>query len=273
MKISNTVFIDDVDIRTLGLHLLADHDNPIISGTRDYGVAIPGMNGALDYGSDLEPIQFNIPLYIPAANPMELQTMVRKVKSILLDAYGKPRTFKLTFGYETDKYYNVRVSGNVPIDRIFARSGRFVLPLICHEGHALSVARNDEVTWGNTVIPFSSEYTLGHTGDGSKSFTVEGSTIVTLTGNNIRPILHITGSGTDVEIEWGGKSMNLGTFTDATWVFDLGEYVVLKNGALALHLITGDWITMEFTKGDNLINVNGSGLDLTFRVEFRDRYF
>lgn len=268
-----TIYIDDVDVRSLGLLYLADHDNPIISGTRDNGLVIPGRHGALDFGAELEPILFNVPLGIPTKNKYDLQAMVRKVKSILLDAYGKPKTFKLKFGYEPDKYYNVRVTGGVPIEKIFGRSGQFSLPLICHEGYALSVAKNDEVTWGSMAIPFYSDYTFGHTGDGTKSFAVEGETIVTLTGNNIRPIIHVSGTGTNVTIGWGGKTLTLGTFVEATWVIDLGEYVILKDGALSLHLISGDWLTMDLTKGDNLISINGSDLNLTFRVEYRDRYF
>ena len=151
--------------------------------------------------------------------------------------------------------------------------GRFSIPLICYDGHALSVAMNDEVTWGSTVIPFASDYTMGHMGVGTKTFTSSGSTIINVTGDNIRPILHVTGSGTNVSVKWGDKTLTLGTLTNATWAIDLKEFEVTRNGVNAMHLIKGDWLNMELEQGDNTVTVNGSGLNLTVSFQFRDLFY
>jgi len=267
------VYFDNVEVGDLNVSLLENHEHPLLSGTRDNIITIPEVAGAIDYGGTLEPIAFNLPMGFLRKNRMELQWTVRQVKALLIDGNGKPKTFKLKFGYEPDKYYNVRYSGGIPIDRLIAKIGQFNLPLICYDGHALSVAMNDEVTWGSTVIPFASDFTMGHMGDGAKTFTGNGSTIINVTGDNLRPVLHVTGSGTNVSIKWGGKTLTLGTLANATWAIDLKEFEVTKDGSNAMHLIKGDWLNMDLMQGDNTVTVNGSGLNLTVSFQFRDLFY
>jgi phage-related protein len=267
------VYFDGVEIQTLNIRMLEGHENHIAPGTIDRQVYIPGQTGAYDFGADLDVIPFNLPLGIRGKSRLDMQHTVRQFKKLIIDEYGKPKTFQLKFGYEPDKYYNVRFSGDISIERVLAM-GKFTLPLTCHEGHAWSVAQNDEVTWGSEVIPFASDFTFGHTGDSVKIIYGNDTSVnVTVTGKNIRPIIKISGTGTNVTIGWSGKTISLGSFEYGTWLIDLGEYVVLKDGLLALHLISGEWLTMELVQGDNLIAINGSDLDLAFSVEFRDRYY
>ena len=267
------VYFDDIHVKELGIRMRTGHEHPLLAGTRDRITSIPGVAGAYDYGSDLEPIPFDLPFSAYEETPIKLQQVLKSIKSILLDKRGKPRTFKLKFGYEADRYYNVRYESGVPIERLIGGMGRFNIPLICYDGHALSVAMNDEVTWGSTVIPFASDYQMGHMGDGAKIFTSSDSTIINVTGDNIRPILHVTGSGTNVSIKWGGKTLTLGTLTNTTWAIDLKEFEVTKDGLNAMHLIKGDWLNMELEQGDNQVTVNGSGLSLTVSFQFRDLFY
>lgn len=268
------VYIDGAGLRELNLYLLQDHEHPLMTGTRDRIITIPGMPGAYDFGADLEPIPFNLPIGFIRKSRSDIQRTARKIKTLLIDGEGKPKTFKLMFGYEPDKYYNVRFTGQIPIERLISQIGQFGLPLICFEGHAWSTAKNDEVVWGSETITFESEsYTYGHSGDGAKTFTSSGSTNVTVSGDNVKPIIRIVGKGTNVTITCGGRTFSLGSFVDANWLIDLNEYVVLKDGVNAIHLIKGNWIGMELTQGDNKIDVNGSGLVLDFSVEFQDRYY
>src|SRR5690606_9428265 len=153
------------------------------------------------------------------------------------------------FGYEPDKYYNVRYSGFVPIERLL-RTSQFVLPLVCYEGFANSVVKNDEITWGSTVLTFNAPYTFGHAGDGEKTFTSPGTTSVNVAGASITPIIHIIGTGTNVAISFGGKTINLGTFTNTTWEIDLGKFEATKDGISALGIINelnpdGAWLDMK----------------------------
>lgn len=268
------VFLGDMEIQDLNLYLLEGHGHPLMTGTRDKIIAIPGMPGAYDYGADLESIAFSLPLVAIRKNRMDIQRMVRVVKSLLIDGQGYPKTIKLIFGYEPDKYYNVRYTGQIDIERILGQTGSFMIPLTCFDGHAWSTAKASEVVWGSETITFENDvYQFGHSGDGTKTFDSPGATIVTVSGGNVHPTLNITGSGTDVTVKCNGKDFTLGSFTDANWIVDLKEYAVIKNGVNAIHLIQGKWIGMELTQGENEIEISGSGLDLDFSVDFRDRYF
>lgn len=271
-KTGHSFYLDDVDIIDYGFFMEPGHENPALVDGRNYVSSVPGMPGQLFYGNDPGPIPFSIPINTLQQNRFDLQQQVRLLKSIFHDSNGRKKTVKLKFSYEPDKYYNVRYDGDVSFERIF-ESGRATLPLICDEGFALSVAENDEITWGSEDITFTADFTLGHMGSGEKMFTAPGTTTFTVTGANLRPSLHVTGSGTDVTIGWGEKVMSLGTFTDATWLIDLQNFEVLKDGMNALHLISGDWLDMVLTQGDNTIEVNGSGLNLTLRAEYRDRFY
>lgn len=265
------VYFDDVEIRDMNVYLLEGHEHPLIAATRDRTTSLPGVPGAYDYGADMDPIPFNLPLGTHGKNRIEVQQRARKFKTLLLDGNGKPKTFKLKFGYEPDKYYNVRYYGQVPLDRLL-RLGSFTIPLICYEGYAQSVVKNNEITWGSKVLTFTAPYSFGHAGDGAKTFTSSGSTVITVTGNNLRPIIKVSGSGTNVKISWAGKTMDLGSFSNANWNIDLEEFEATKDGKNVMNVIKGDWLDMELHQGENTINVTGSGLNLTFRVEFRDRY-
>lgn len=269
-----TVFFNEVDIKDLGFRLLHDHDNPMISGTRDRTISIPGKHGAYDFGADLEPISFMLPFYFSADDVQNAQNRVRLMKSMLLDGSGHPKTFKLTFGYEPDRFYNVRFTGHMSIDRMIGRSGRFELPLICYEGLAWSTAESSEVVWGSETITFENEaYHYGHSGDGEKEFTTPGTTVVNVSGGNVQPILNIDGKGKNVNIKCNGKNIKLGTFSNANWIVDLDEYTILKNGENAIHLIDGNWIGMSLIEGKNTLEVNGNNLDLNLRISFKDRFF
>jgi hypothetical protein len=126
---------------------------------------------------------------------IEIQRAIRLLNAHLIDNHGRPKTFKLKFGYEPDRYYNVRYSGQIPVERLFGRIGKAANPLICFEGLAYSVAKNHEVTWGITIISFASDFLMGHTGSGAVEIRSNTSTIVSLTGVNLRPIIIVSGSG------------------------------------------------------------------------------
>lgn len=269
----HTIYINDVDIREYGYFMNTGHSNPLLSEGSDRFVTIPGRPGQLFYSNDAGPIPFEIPLTTIQSNPIDLQSKVRLMKSIFLDDFGRKKTVKLVFGYETDKYYNVRYSGDVPIERIFSRIGQFTLPLICDDGYALSVVKSSDVTWGDETITFMNEiYTYGHS-SASPQITGSGESFsVTVVGGAVRPVLTIIGIGDDVVIGWDGKSFGLGS-VNGTVIVDLHEYVLMRDGVYALHTIKGDWLSMYLSPGDTNIEVTGNGLDLSINFDFRDRFF
>ncbi|PAD67032.1 hypothetical protein CHH83_20920 [Bacillus sp. 7586-K] len=267
---------DDVPIIELNLKCKLDHDHPALSSTVDYTTTIPGMHGAYDFGADMGPKPFNLPMEIVGVRSNnEIALIIRKIKKMLLDGYGRPKYFKLSFDYEPDKYYNVRYSGNLPIERL-VHKGKFTLPLTSFDAVAHSVVANNEVTWGSTVLTFAStSYTFGHKGSKTHNITGTKTIVETVTGDTLRPIFNIKGSGINVKVSANGQSFSLGTFSNTTWLIDGENYTVLKNGVNGLsdynkNYPEGDWI--ELLYGDNDITISGIGLNLTFEVRFRDKY-
>lgn len=136
--------LGDKTAAELGLRLLEDNDDPILPPTRDYTMNIPGKHGAWDFGADLEPKQFMLPCAFVAdgttyerPSERELQRYVRKLSTHLLDRYGCPKTLKLIMHREPDKFYYVRYSGSLSIERILYQSvGFFTLPLTAFDPYA-----------------------------------------------------------------------------------------------------------------------------------------
>lgn len=119
----------------LGLRLKYTSDRPILPSTVDRTVSIPGRNGLMDFGADVGQRQFNLECGMIYNNHIELQTAVSKLAAFLHDPYGRPKTMKLILDSQPERYYNVRYSGSLPIDRI-AGFGEFTLPLVGFDPYA-----------------------------------------------------------------------------------------------------------------------------------------
>ncbi|MFC9728353.1 phage tail domain-containing protein [Bacillus cereus] len=269
--------IDGKSLNQLGLALLPGFQHPAAPPIRDYTVSIPGRPGAYYFGSDIDPLEFNLPLIIkPQENRFELAAAIRKMVTAFIDYYGKPKLVKLIYDYEPDKYYLVQYSGSLPIDRYFSL-GKFELPLIAYDPNAYSVVSNDEITWGSQNITFENMiYTYGHNGGGQvEKVTSSKLYSVFVSGLVQNPIITINGSGANVIVSANGKSFSLGTFNNTNWLIDGNTWTVLKNGANGLsdynkNYPTGSWL--EFIPGDNKISINGTSLNLTIQVKFRDKF-
>jgi len=112
----------------LNIRVLKGTQEPITAATRDRLLTIPGRHGAYDFGADLSVRLFALECAIMADNPADLQAKIRALAAHLMDSQGHPRTLELVFDVEPDRYYNVRYSGNLPVERL-AATGLFTLPL------------------------------------------------------------------------------------------------------------------------------------------------
>ncbi|PFS27745.1 phage tail protein [Bacillus cereus] len=269
--------IDGKRLNELNLALLPGYQHPAAPPIRDYTVSIPGLPGAYYFGSDVDPLEFNLPLIIkPQEDRFLLSAAIRKMVAAFIDPYGKPKEVKLIFDYEPDKYYKARFSGSIPIDRYF-RMGKFELPLIAYDPYPYSVVTNDDVTWGSQNITFeNTSYTYNHTGGGKiQTITSPQAYRVFVSGLVQRPIITMSGSGSNVIVSVNNKSFSLGTFGNTNWLIDGNNWTVLKNGENGLsdynkNFPQGDWL--ELVQGENNIAVYGTGLNLTMQVKIRDKF-
>ena len=102
----------------LGIELIKDSRIMIAPRTRDRTEEIPGRDGEWDYGSDYRVREFRLRFaFVDCTNETEVQTAMRLLAGHLIDPYGKPKNFELSFVSESGVYYTVRQSQAIEIKR------------------------------------------------------------------------------------------------------------------------------------------------------------
>lgn len=264
--------IDGKRLNELNLALLPGFQHPAAPPIRDYTVSIPGRPGAYYFGSDIDPLQINLPLIIkPQEDRFLLTAAIRKMVAAFIDPYGKPKEVKLIFDYEPDKYYLVRYSGSIPIDRYF-RMGKFELPLIAYDPHAYSVLQStQEIRWQD-MVPWMSDIPINFK---QTSYTV--TTPQTLTVENygqkvVRPVIEINGSANNLAFTLKGERFFLGSFTNSSFLIDAERYAAIKNEQNFLFQLQGNLEKLELMPGAHAIPIAGSNLNINVAFKYRAKY-
>lgn len=130
-----SVWIDDTELQSLGVTVTLDSEEPMLPSFRTSTVTIPGRHGAYDFGGDKDVRNFALNCVFQRQSYTDLKAQIRDFVMLFLDNYGRPKTVKLRFGDEPEKYYNVKVGGGIPIERL-ANLGFFTLPLIAYDPFA-----------------------------------------------------------------------------------------------------------------------------------------
>ncbi|PPA70032.1 phage tail domain-containing protein [Jeotgalibacillus proteolyticus] len=265
------VYIDDYLLQDDGLIITLDSEESLLPPVRNNSVTIPGRPGAYDFGGEFDVRPFNLICVKFSDSHTNFKFDTRKFSGRFKDQYGKLKTVKLRFGDEPDKFYWVRLTSGIPIEKL-AKNGRFVLPLTAYDPAAYSIVTSDEVTWGSTELTFASSYEFGHMGTGVVNVTAPQTINYTVTGDYLKPKIEITGSATSLTISANGRSISLPSFSNVTWVIDGEMYDVLKNGQNAIGEVIGPFNPIEFFNGDNELQITGTGLNFTLKVPIRDKY-
>lgn len=256
----------------LGLEIEPEYQRPMAAPTRDYTVSIPNRHGAWDFGADLGPKPFSLPCHLTEETAAGLQAAIDQVTNHLFDATGRPRTLKLVFEEDPEKYTMVRFSGSLPINRIFG-IGKFTLPLIAYDPFKYLFVLNNEITWESKEITFEMRnIKWGSRGGGEQKFTSPGYYYAWSNGQlNVRPTIAITGSADELTLSVNGKTLTLEPFTNETITIDGPSYSVTKGGKSALSFVSGV-TNFYLVPGENPIYIDGTNFDVTISVVFRDQY-
>ncbi|MED3026141.1 MULTISPECIES: distal tail protein Dit [Bacillus cereus group] len=264
--------IDGKSLNQLGLALLPGFQHPAAPPIRDYTVSIPGRPGAYYFGSDIDPLEFNLPLIIkPQEDRYRLSAAIRKMVAAFIDPHGKPRKVKLIYDYEPDKYYLAQYSGSLPIDRYF-RMGKFELPLIAYDPHAYSILQStDEIRWQD-MVPWMSDIPINFK---KASYTVTNPQLLTVKNYGqkvVRPVIEVKGSANDLTFTLKGERVSLGSFTNSSFLIDAERYAVIKNGQNFLFQMQGNLEKLELAPGANVITIGGSSLNINIVFKYRAKY-
>lgn len=264
------VWIDDTLLqRDYGVVVTIDSDEPALPSMRNMGVTVPGRHGAYDFGAYFEPREFALNCVFKRQAYDDLKRQIRAINRLFVDEYGRPKTVKLRFGDEVDKYYNVRITEGISVSRV-AERGFFTLHLTAFDPYAYSTVTADEILWGSDDITFEYNFLLGTEALGGERITAPRTLNVKLDGDALRPIFVIYGRATALTISANGKTFRLPAFTNAKWEIDGSDYTVKRNGGFYLAGMTGDFI--ELYNGDNNVVISGSRLDFELTVKYRDKY-
>ena len=148
--------LGDKAAKDLNLIFEYESERPIAPNTRDSTMVIDGKAGAWDFGAERDVLSFNLQCGAIRKDRAALQQTVRALSAHLFDARGRPRTMKLTFEYEPEKWYYVRYSGSLPINRIVG-VGEFTLPLTAFDPDAYAEANAyDETYQYDTGVQYDS---------------------------------------------------------------------------------------------------------------------
>lgn len=263
--------IDGKHISELNLQLLRDHQNPAAPSTRDNVMTIPGMHGAYDFGASLGVREFLLPVHLKLKNEYEtLSSAIRKVMAVFIDPHGKPKTVKLIFDYEPDKYYMVRYSGSIPINRLFSM-GKFELPLTAYDPHAYSIAETDDITF-DSDIPFESDITFDIGDYGFTINTPQNINIDNFGSLVARPVIEISGTATNLTLILNDESFLFGSFSNASFLIDAERYAAMKNGQNFLFELKGNMERLELLPGTNAVNITGSNLNINISFKLKAKY-
>lgn len=265
--------IDGVTPRALGLGVFGKTQRPILSSTVDTIVTVPGMHGAYDFGATMGPRQFELECAFIARNHMELQQRVSKLAAFLLDGNGRPRPMRIIFANQPDRFYTVRYSGDLNIDRI-AGLGSFTLPFTAFDPWAYAKESTARLLTWDTDYTWEDDFTWG---DGyTFSFTGPGSVEINNLGAlNAEPVIVITGIFNSLSLTLGGVQFQynkpVNTSTSGILEIDFKKKTVRQGGTQNV-LQNTNAIFGKLPPGTSNIIVGGSGLNITMDVIFNFKY-
>ncbi|EJR56209.1 hypothetical protein IIM_01301 [Bacillus cereus VD107] len=263
--------IDGKTLKELGLALLPGHEHPAAPSTRDYTVSLPGVPGAYDFGADLEPRPFTLPLLLkPQQDEFLLSSKIREIMTVFFDPYGKPKTVKLIYDYEPDKYYKIRYSGSLDTIR-YKTMTNLVLPLTAFDPFAYSVIETKDITW-DSDIPFESDILFDI---GDYTFTINNPQKISIDNFGslvVRPVIELSGSATGLTLTLNGESFSFGDFTNTSFLIDAKHYTSMKNGQNFLSGMKGNLERLELFPGANAVNISGSNLNINITFNFKAKY-
>lgn len=255
-----SVWIDDTELQSLGVTVTLDSEEPMLPEFRTSTVTIPGRHGAYDFGGDMDVRNFALNCVFQRQSYTDLKAQIRDFVKLFVDNYGRPKTVKLRFGDEPDKYYDVKLGGGLPIERL-ANLGFFTLQLVAYDPFAKFLLPSDEIIMDSEVW-IQSPNIIWDTGLSSREIRNATSFEIINNGNTtVRFSFKVSGSAGSVSFSTNGKTLTLGTFSGKTIEIDGDNYDVKVGGVSDLTIMTGDFI--ELLPGYNTINVSGTSLNIT----------
>lgn len=261
---------DKYRFEDFGLICEIGHENPLTPNIERKTLAIPGRVGLWDFGAEIREKPFNFPMGLIEMDRMELQNKLNQFVDFLFDPFGQPRSIKMVFDYEPDKFYLVKCSELISPERMINAS-RFNLPFVADYPYKRFIVESDDITWESDVVPIVSDITWLY-GDNDFEITFPQTIQVINEGTLIsRPKIFISGTASSLTLALNGESFSFGSINQ-TIEIDSEMYLVKINGIEKLTAMKGNLEKLYLMPGTNKIAINGSNLNLQFYFEFYNQY-
>jgi predicted phage tail component-like protein len=257
-----------------GLKILIKTQGPAMPEIRSKTMEIAGRHGLIDFGATLGPRQFEIVCAVVSANQHVLQRTLRELAAHLLDGKGRPKTMKLIFDEEPDVFYNVRLSGSIPVDRLFGL-GQFTIPMIAYDPYAYLIQEVNEIDADSNIY-----VDRAMSNDAQYNYHITGPSSITIDNfgtQNVEPMIEIYGEWTSINFELGTDMLVLNDPGDGnTYYIDCANYSAYLDipnytPSSKLDKISGTFLSLP--PGVNEIAVGGTdllGVFITFK--FRPKF-
>jgi predicted phage tail component-like protein len=249
-------------------------NRPMLPVMRPRNVQIYGKSGIVDhYNNDYETRQISVDIAFIGDSYTELRSRAREIAAWLHSEEWN----KLIFDDEPDKYYWARIYSGVNLENLY-RVGRSSIVFECQPFAYMVINTDADPTWEEADFPW--EIDMPWEMNDAYSFTATESTSFefenpgTIEVNNSSPqntkfYVVVTGSWTTLSVTLNERTLEyVGAVSGMLEIKNIDMEVTL-DGVNKLDMIEGDLDSfLRIVPGQNLISVDGTGLDITVEIVF-----
>lgn len=245
------------------------HVHPSTPEFTEQTVAIPGRPGLISFGVQIGAKQFNLPVKVFVRDRYERQRRKNKFVAFLFDEYWQPREFKLSFDYEPDKYYLVKVSSQFTPEMLF-QMDQFDLPLVANNPTKYFLLGADEIRI-SSHIPI-----LSHVRPARHSFSITANQTLKLINDGtlaLKPRISISGTATTLNIKntRSNQSFSVSNIvSNKPIIINAEVYMVTEGGVDKFSKLVGSFL--DLLPGENTLEVTGQDLNLTLSFKYQFQY-
>lgn len=225
---------------------------PLLPAVKIKRVELPGSSGVYDFPDhEYEMRQVTMKIQYIGTSYEELRTRARNIAAWLC----KSAWTKLIINDEPDKYYLAKVTDEIDLDTLW-ESGSADIVFDC-QPFAYGVTEVDLTTTATA----EKNYVIANAGTRVINYrSPQGSKF----------LISVTGSFTTLSLSLNGKTIN---YTEAvasgTVIFDNIEMEATLGGANKFDKLTGDVDSfLDLLPGNNTLNINGTGLNVSVNIKF-----
>lgn len=231
-------------------------------------------SGIIDIGNnDYAPKIMTVKLTYIGANLVDLRSKARLLASWLNSStWGK-----LIFDDEPDKYYLARVKNGIDLNNILV-TGEMSVEFECQPFAYMATDTGSDPTWDEanfpwiTDIPWNMIQSYQFSVTGTKEYTFENPGTQEIGCNSPQGSkfdIVITGSWTTLEIRLNGRTLEYTESGFGTLIIDNINMECTIDGINKLSSLNGDIDSfLSIMPGENTIEIDGTGLNVTITLDF-----